>query len=114
MSVFKRSLCLLLLLTAAGVSMTAVADNSERAARQAELDAACEAAREEKLAPMRKALVQECVDRKEFDSRAECETFYSDFGARTGGRGAGRAPLFYDLPPCVEAFNYQNSERSGG
>lgn len=25
-----------------------------------------------------------------------------------------RAPLFYDLPPCVKALEYAKSERAGG
>jgi hypothetical protein len=34
------------------------------------------------------------------------KVFYSDFGAQSGHR----APLFYDLPECVKAFEYQNSQ----
>lgn len=96
-----------------GFSTIALADK-DREAKQAELDAACEAARQSKLEPMRRELVQQCVDEKQFDSREECETYFSDYGARSGGRRHGRAPLFYDLPACVEAFDYANSERSGG
>jgi len=71
--------------------------------KQAELDAACEAAREAKLAPMRAEFVEECVEKKQRSDRAACERFYADFGAQTGNR----APLFYDLPECEEAFNYR-------
>ena len=87
---------------------TTAATDEERAARQAKLDRACEAAREEKLAPIRKGFVEECVREEQFETREECEAYYADYGAATGGR----APLFYDLPPCVEAFEYAKSERA--
>jgi len=37
------------------------------------------------------------------DVRAYCERFYADFGAQSGKR----APLFYDLPQCVYAFEFR-------
>jgi len=80
----------------------ALADTA-RDAKQAELDAACEAARQTKLAPIREKYVEECVANKEQPSRQECERFYADYGERTGRK----APLFYDLPECVTAFNFQ-------
>lgn len=91
------------------LAMAAPAFSDVKETRQAELDAACEAARQERLEPLRRKFVEECVREQEQDTRAECEAFYADYGAATGGR----APLFYDLPPCVEAFEYANSERSG-
>jgi len=78
-----------------------------REAKQARLDGVCEVARQEKLAPMRKQVVAECVANKELPNRAECERFYADYGERMGGR----APLFYDLPECVTAFEFQQSVR---
>lgn len=72
--------------------------------KQAELDAACEQAREEKLAPIREKYIEECVANKEQADRESCERFYADYGAQSGQR----APLFYDLPACEKAFNYQN------
>lgn len=78
--------------------------------KQDRLDGACEVARQTQLAPIRKQIVEECVANKEFPSRKECERFYSDYGQRMGGR----APLFYDLPECVEAFEFQQSARSSG
>lgn len=95
-----------LLVSTAGESES----DAEREARQAELDRACEAAREDKLRPLRQHLVQQCVDEGEFESREVCQAYYADYGARSGNR----APLFYDLPPCVEAFEYAQSERSSG
>lgn len=79
----------------------------DRVHQQAELDAACEAAREKKLAPMREQYIEDCVKNEEQRDRRACEVFYSDFGAQSGNR----APLFYDLPECVEAFDFQNSQR---
>lgn len=91
------------------LSGTALA-NESREEKQATLDQACEAARLEKLLPVRKELTEQCVDNKELPNREECARFYADYGERMGGR----APLFYDLPACVEAFEYQQSARSSG
>ena len=87
-------------------TVDAVADR-KRDQKQAKLDAVCEQVREKQLAPMRAQFVEECVQNKEQADRKACETFYADFGAQSGRR----APLFYDLPECVEAFEYQNSQR---
>ena len=81
------------------------ARNNDRAARQAELDQACEQAREEKLAPERQKYIEECVEKKQLPDRESCERFYADHGNKTGNR----APLYYDLPQCVEAYEYRNS-----
>jgi hypothetical protein len=91
------------MLTAAAA--TASETDEQRKARQAELNAACEAAREAKLAPLRKQYVETCVEKKERPDRQSCERFYADFGNRTGNR----APLFYDLPECVAADDYRHN-----
>lgn len=83
-----------------------VADEADRVRKQQQLDEACEVARENKLQPLRQQYVQECVE-KSYRDKAHCERFYSDYGARTGNR----APLFYDLPECMEAFRYRKSYR---
>lgn len=98
----SAALCLLLFLPPSGLQA-----DPDREQKQAELDAACEAAREKKLAPLRDQMVKQCVRDKEQPDRAACEVYYSDYGARAGSR----APLFYDLPECVKAFDYQTSER---
>ncbi len=77
--------------------------------KQAQLDNACEVERQKKLAPMRKKFVEDCVANKELPGYKDCETFYADYGNRMGGR----APLFYDLPECVTAFEFQQGARSG-
>ena len=88
------------------ISVDGMADRN-RDRNQAELDAACEAAREKKLAPMRAQYIEDCVKNQEQPDRRSCEVFYSDFGAQSGNR----APLFYDLPECEAAFDFQNSQR---
>lgn len=98
--------CLVTLMLGVAIAGSAAADRN-RDQKQAELDAACEAAREAKLAPLREKFVEECVKNKEQPDRGSCEVFYSDYGAQSGNR----APLFYDLPECVEAFDFQNSQR---
>ena len=70
--------------------------------KQARLDAACAAAREEKIAPLRQQVIEDCVANKELSNRKECERFYAPYGERTGGKAA----LFYDLPECVAAFEF--------
>lgn len=94
----KSLLVAFLILLMAGPLMA----GESREQKQAKLDAACEVAREKKLAPMRKQFVEDCVANNELPSRAECERFYADYGGRMGGR----APLFYDLPECVSAFEF--------
>jgi hypothetical protein len=85
---------IVILLTTGG----ALADSS-----QAQLDAACEAAREKKLAPLRQNLVKECAAKGE-KNEAECTRYYADWD---GGRGAGKSKRFYDLPECEQAFDRQ-------
>lgn len=79
-----------------------------REEKQARLDAACEIERQKKIAPMRKKVIEDCVANKELSDRSECERFYADYGERMGGR----APLFYDLPACVTAFDFQQGDGS--
>ena len=110
MIVQKQASTLILAAAAILLSTAGVTDDSEREAKQAELDQACETAREQKLKPIREGYVEKCIREQEFETQEECEAFYADYGGATGGR----APLFYDLPPCVKAFEYQKSERSGG
>lgn len=85
-----------------------VSVSADTSSKQAELDTACERAREAKLAPMRDKYVEECVNKKQKPDRKSCEAFYADFGAQSGNR----APLFYDLPECVEAFEFRQGNRS--
>ena len=52
----------------------------ERDAKQAELDAACEAVRQEKLIVARAQYIEECVETKMLADRETCERFYADYG----------------------------------
>ena len=91
------------------VASTSEAASSRRQmeAQQAELDARCEAAREELLGVERAALVEECVERQfPRSDLAGCERFYADHGNATAG---GRAPLHMDLPECIEAHEFRQS-----
>ena len=101
-SLFPASLLLLLL-----TGSPAIADQS-RVEKQAQLDAICEDARQQKLTPLRQGFVEDCVANEELPSREDCQRFYADYGNKTGGRAA----LFFDLPACVTAFDYGQSSRS--
>ena len=91
-------------ISAAIIALTILAAPPTQAnGEQAKLDAACEAAREKQLAPLRAGFIEECIEKKQRPDRAACERFYADFGNQSGNR----APLFYDLPECVEAFDYR-------
>lgn len=76
------------------------------AADQAELDAACEQAREKKLVPLRKQKIADCVAEGKMD-RKQCEAEYANYDGRVGNR---QLP-FYDLPECEEAFQNRRSEQ---
>jgi hypothetical protein len=101
---------LLLFVTMAMLGATtgnAVETERDRKAKQAELDAICEQARQRKIAPLREKMIRECVDNEQRPDRASCERFYADYGERTGSQD----PLFYDLPECVKAHEYRRSYR---
>ena len=105
-----RNKCLLFTTLAVLTFTVAHADplGEERDAKQAELDAACEAARQKKLAIERAKHIEECVETEMLADRESCERFYADYGESA----AGQAPLFYDLPECEKAHDYRNSYRS--
>ncbi len=82
----------ILLVTLTMLSTAAVqADRlgEEREAKQAELDAACEAARQEKLILARARHIEECVETKMLVDRETCERFYADYGESS----VNQAPL---------------------
>ncbi len=96
---------LLIAVSAAGLAAETA---EERKAKQAELDAACEAARQEAIVAARAKYVEECIEKEQRPDREACERFYADYGERS----AQVAPLFYDLPECVAAHEYRTSYRS--
>jgi hypothetical protein len=89
------------------VPHTVFAANQNREETQQQLDAACEQAREARIAPLRQEKIEACVKSGKQDSREACEAEYSHFGQRAGKRPA----LFYDLPECTDAFEFQKSYR---
>jgi hypothetical protein len=105
----KSALATVLMLACAVASVGyAYESEEERRAKQAELDAACEAAREVKLAAVRLQLTEECAEKKwPRQDRASCERYYSDYGITT----PHQVGLFYDLPECVKAHDYRTSYR---
>ena len=78
----------------------------ERAAKQAELDRLCEAARAKQLAPIRAEIYDECVNRQ-----GKQPEFCRRYADGYNGERAGAAPRFYELPECVAAFDFRNSNR---
>ena len=96
----------ILVLIAGLVSVTTVycgESETERSAKQAQLDSKCEEARQLALAPMKQEVFQECLEKGRGVPECKNETDRYD-GAR-----AGRGPLFYDLPECEAAFNFRKS-----
>ena len=74
----------------------------------AELDLRCEAARQEKIAPLKAAEIENCVQTGTGD-QDWCETFWADYGAPRRRKSGGMTPaMFLDLPECVEAFEETN------
>lgn len=106
-----KNICLLLALTmVAAATVQADKLGNEREAKQAELDATCEVARQKKLVLVRAEFVEDCVETKRLPDRETCERFYADYGESS----ANQAPMFYDLPECEEAHEYRRSYRSSG
>jgi hypothetical protein len=74
----------------------------------ADLDRRCENAREEKIAPLRKAEIANCIKTGTGD-QAWCDAFWVDYGAPTQTVSGAFIPgLFYDLPECAEAWEERN------
>jgi len=99
----KRLISMILIVLLTGPALA----KENRETKQARLDDACEVARQEKLTPLREELISRCVDTKEASSRKECEQEYASYGAHVGAR----QPLFYDLPECVTALEFQQGVR---
>lgn len=100
----RPGLTLLLLFAAA-----AGAADPPDAERQAELDQLCEAARDEKLEPVRAEIYAECLEDRRGDE-AYCRRYAEGYnGERIGG-----SPRFYELPECDAAFQFRNRNRKPG
>ena len=104
---YMKSMLALIIIATLVLPCITLASRGDRESKQAQLDAACESARERKLAPERAKYIEECVRDKFKDSREACERFYRDYGSQT----ADRLALYYDLPECVQAFEFRQSYR---
>lgn len=82
-------------------------DATSKESQQSILDKACEDARQEALKPRRLEIYNECRDKFK-KSEEVCKRDAQAFN----GRRIGGAPMFYDLPACVEAFNYNKKHNS--
>ncbi len=72
-------------------------------------NARCEAARQQKLEPLRARKIAQCK-RSARQPAAGCETFYSTYGDNSNhANGSAVRGLFYDLPACVEARRDSNA-----
>ncbi len=93
-----------ILLVFATTICNGLATANDQQNKQAELDAACEAARQAALAPRKAEIYQECIDK--FKKSVEvCEQEANGYN----GNRVGKTPLFYDLPECEAAFEYQKN-----
>lgn len=79
------------------------ADRQRFLQEQAQLDQACEAARQVLLAPTKAKIYQECMQRGHNDSPpGDCQAQSAGYnGNRFGGN-----PRYYDAPACVTAFEH--------
>ena len=84
-----------------------------QAASLQELERRCETAREAKIAPLREAAIRDCASaNRSSRTLADCQRIHVDFGQGGGVVGGGfRAPMFIDLPQCVEFFKAQDQQR---
>ena len=95
------SVILVVVMTVPGYGLATAGD---RQGKQAELDAACEAARQIALGPKKAEIYQECIDK--FKRSVEvCEQEADGYN----GNRVGRTPLFYDLTECETAFKYKKN-----
>lgn len=89
----------------------ALAQTEAEMKRLDELDRACEAAREQRLAPLRAERIERCVT-LEKRTREQCTAEYANWGnTRPVAGGRARSGLFYDLPECVAAFEARQRYR---
>ena len=63
---------------------------------------ACEAARAERISPLREAKIAECISKKLKDE-AQCRRFFTDYGEPVQGENGIVPRMFHDLPECIES-----------
>lgn len=97
---------LLTLLVSISTICNGLESDDERKHKQAELDYACEEARQIALGPKKLAVYKECINKLKKDEEY-CLKQGDDYnGARVNG-----SPLFYDLPECEVAFKNRSKYR---
>lgn len=74
--------------------------------KQSTLDKACESARQKALLPRKKEIYKECINKFKKEEKICQEEANAFNGNRING-----APMFYELPECVKAFEYQKKNR---
>ncbi len=87
----------------------AQASDKDRKQKQQKLDAECQAARSELIAPLKEQYTKECIatQKRQKDPVEYCNRFYADYGERSGDRPA----MYMDLPQCEKAFDNEKSSR---
>jgi hypothetical protein len=102
------------ILLAALLATTQVAGAADDEAAVRELEANCQAARQQKLAPLRAQLIAECKADRRNDPEF-CERHFRDYGeGGLGPNGTRVTPMFNDLPECVAAFAARDALRRSG
>ena len=74
---------------------------------------ACEAVREEALAPVRAQKTQSCIE-QQLRSKGHCERYYQTYGnVAPSPSGAPQLGYFYDLPECRTWLEAREALRVG-
>lgn len=104
--IIQVSLCVVVLLMSVDVS-AGKADLKE-------LERRCAAAREAKIAPLRKEEIEKCAtkDRSTSDAREKCERRYVDYGDAVHYKsGGGKERMFNDLPECLKFYDAEKASK---
>jgi len=84
---------------------------STYAATDPKLDAACEKAREAKIAPERKEVIKQCVAGG--NSQSYCNEYYNSYGDASGNSGNYTRSKYANLPECIAADKAREDYRAG-
>lgn len=102
----------LMLLLSLGICTQAVAQSDSLQVMEQQ----CQQAREARIAPLREAAIQDCVNaNRSSRTLADCQRMNADFGQGGGIVGGGfRTPMFNDLPECVNYFRARDAQNNSG